>query len=303
MSLTGRRPIVTRPAPSGKLSPARPPPARITSAGPRSTTSLTDSVLSGAEKSLERTRWWAQFKEELEIAEIRMPAVQIVVLTALGTIVFAWLAAVISGSAVFSLFAFGIPLLARTYVKQQLARKRKAFGEQLPENLQMLSSALRAGHSFVGGLSVVVEDAEEPSRREFRRVVADEQLGVPLEDALETVVRRMASDDLEQVALVAALHRETGGNTAEVLDRVNEVVRGRIELRQRVRTLTAQGRLSRWVVTALPVGLMLILSALNPHYMSPLFTHTIGRVLLVLAAIMVVAGSLAIKKIVEIDDI
>jgi tight adherence protein B len=188
-------------------------------------------------------------------------------------------------------------------VKQQLARKRKAFGEQLPENLQMLSSALRAGHSFVGGLSVVVEDAEEPSRREFRRVVADEQLGVPLEDALETVVRRMASDDLEQVALVAALHRETGGNTAEVLDRVNEVVRGRIELRQRVRTLTAQGRLSRWVVTALPVGLMLILSALNPHYMSPLFTHTIGRVLLVLAAIMVVAGSLAIKKIVEIDDI
>lgn len=271
--------------------------------GRRSTTSLTDSVLSGAEKSLERTRWWAQFKEELEIAEIRMPAVQIVVLTALGTIVFAWLAAVISGSAVFSLFAFGIPLLARTYVKQQLARKRKAFGEQLPENLQMLSSALRAGHSFVGGLSVVVEDAEEPSRREFRRVVADEQLGVPLEDALETVVRRMASDDLEQVALVAALHRETGGNTAEVLDRVNEVVRGRIELRQRVRTLTAQGRLSRWVVTALPVGLMLILSALNPHYMSPLFTHTIGRVLLVLAAIMVVAGSLAIKKIVEIDDI
>ena len=269
----------------------------------RGTASLTDSVLSGAEKSLERTRWWAQFKEELEIAEIRMPAIQIVVLTALGTIVFAWLVAVISGSVVFSLFAFGIPLLVRTYVKQQLARKRKAFGEQLPENLQMLSSALRAGHSFVGGLSVVVEDAEEPSRREFRRVVADEQLGVPLEDALETVVRRMASDDLEQVALVAALHRETGGNTAEVLDRVNEVVRGRIELRQRVRTLTAQGRLSRWVVTALPIGLMLILTALNPGYMSPLFTHTVGRALLVLAAIMVVAGSLAIKKIVEIDDV
>jgi tight adherence protein B len=272
-------------------------------AGRRATTSLTDSVLTSAERSLERTRWWAQFKEELEIAEIRMPAVQIVVLTAIGTIVFAWFLAIVTGSVIFSLFAFGIPLLVRTYIKQQLARKRKAFGEQLPENLQMLSSALRAGHSFVGGLSVVVEDADEPSRREFRRVVADEQLGVPLEDALETVVRRMASEDLEQVALVAALHRETGGNTAEVLDRVNEVVRGRIELRQRVRTLTAQGRLSRWVVTFLPVGLAVILSALNPGYMAPLFTHTVGRVLLVLAAIMVVAGSLAIKKIVEIEDI
>jgi tight adherence protein B len=272
-------------------------------AGRRPTSSLTDSVLTGAERSLERTRWWAQFKEDLEIAEIRIPAVQLVVLTVIGTIAFAWLVAVISGSAVFSLFAFGIPLAVRAYVKQQLAHKRKAFGEQLPENLQMLSSALRAGHSFVGGLSVVVEDAEEPSRREFRRVVADEQLGVPLEDALETVVRRMASEDLEQVALVAALHRETGGNTAEVLDRVNEVVRGRIELRQRVRTLTAQGRLSRWVVTFLPVGLMLILTALNPGYMSPLFTHTIGRVLLVLAAIMVVGGSLAIKRIVDIEDV
>jgi tight adherence protein B len=271
--------------------------------GRRSTTSLTDSVLTSAERSLERTRWWAQFKEELEIAEIRMPAVQIVVLTVIGTIAFAWFVAIVTGSALFSLFAFGIPFLVRAYVKQMLARKRKAFGEQLPENLQMLSSALRAGHSFVGGLSVVVEDAEEPSRREFRRVVADEQLGVPLEDALETVVRRMASEDLEQVALVAALHRETGGNTAEVLDRVNEVVRGRIELRQRVKTLTAQGRLSRWIVTALPVSLMLVLSALNPGYMSPLFTHTIGRVLLVLAGIMVVAGSLAIKKIVEIEDI
>jgi tight adherence protein B len=271
--------------------------------GRRATSSLTDSVLTSAERSLERTRWWAQFKEELEIAEIKKPAVQIVVLTIIGTIVFAWFLAIVSGSVIFALFALGIPLLVRTYLKQQLARKRKAFGDQLPENLQMLSSALRAGHSFVGGLSVVVEDAEEPSRREFRRVVADEQLGVPLEDALETVVRRMASEDLEQVALVAALHRETGGNTAEVLDRVNEVVRGRIELRQRVKTLTAQGRMSRWVVTFLPVGLMLILTALNPGYMSPLFTHTVGRGLLVLAAIMVVAGSLAIKKIVDIEDI
>jgi tight adherence protein B len=272
-------------------------------AGRRASASLTDSVLTSAERSLERTRWWAQFKEELEIAEIRMPAVQIVVLTVIGTIAFAWFVSVVTGSAAFALFALGIPLLVRTYVKQQLARKRKAFGEQLPQNLQMLSSALRAGHSFVGGLSVVVEDAEEPSRREFRRVIADEQLGVPLEDALETVVRRMASDDLQQVALVAALHRETGGNTAEVLDRVNEVVRSRIELRQRVRTLTAQGRLSRWIVTFLPVSLALILSTLNPGYMSPLFTHTVGRALLVLAAIMVVAGSLAIKKIVEIEDV
>jgi tight adherence protein B len=86
-----------------------------------------------------------------------------------------------------------------------------------------------------------------------------------------------------------------------VLDRVNDVVRARIELRQRVRTLTAQGRLSRWIVSALPIGLMLVLTLLNPGYMDPLLTHTIGKVMLVFAGLMVLSGSYAIKKIVEIE--
>jgi tight adherence protein B len=185
-------------------------------------------------------------------------------------------------------------------IMYRIEKRRRAFGDQLPDNLDVVASGLRAGHSLVGGLSLVVNDAAEPSKSEFQRVVADEQLGVPLEDALSVVARRMKSRDVEQVALVSSLQRETGSNSAEVLDRVIESIRERAALRRLVRGLTAQGRLSRWVVTALPVGLLLVISAINPTYMKPLFTHTSGRVVLTIGAIMIIAGSLVIKKIVDI---
>ena len=193
-----------------------------------------------------------------------------------------------------------IPFGVRSLLKRKLAKQRKLFSEQLPDNLQVLSSALRAGHSFIGALSVVVNDAPDPARSEFQRVVADEQLGVPIDEALRVVVQRMDSRELEQVALVGALQRETGGNTAEVLDRVTDTIRERFELRRTVSTLTAQGRMSRWVLTFLPVGLLLIISVINPGYMHVMYQSTVGRVLLLMASISIVCGSLVIKRIVNI---
>jgi tight adherence protein B len=159
---------------------------------------------------------------------------------------------------------------------------------------------MRAGHSFSAALSVMAEEAPEPTRRELARAIADERLGVPVEDALHAVARRMASRDLEQVALVAALQRETGGNTAEVLDRVTETVRERAALRRMVLTLTAQGRLSRWIVSALPVVLLGVITLINPDYVRPLYTTGFGHVVLALAGVMVISGSLVIKRIVDI---
>jgi tight adherence protein B len=259
-----------------------------------------DVVLSRAEKSFARTRWWSRFKEELEIAGIKAPAVQIVLWTVVATVLVTWLVYVVTGSLLFALAGLAIPYLVRSFVKKRLNRQRNLFADQLPDNLQVLSSALRAGHSLVGALSVLVDDCPEPSRGEFRRVLADEQLGVSVDRALGAVARRMTSRDLEQVALVAALQRDTGGNTAEVLDRVAETVRGRFELRRLVRTLTTQGRMSRWVVSFLPVGMLALITLINPAYMAPLFSHPAGRVLLFVAGVMVVAGSLVIKRIINI---
>ena len=135
----------------------------------------------------------------------------------------------------------------------------------------------------------------------MQRVVADEQHGVPVQTSLQIVADRMASTDLEQLAMVAELQRESGGNAAEVIDRVAETVRERFDLKRLVDTLTMQGRMTRWIVSALPVGIVLILQIENPHYLHPLIASTAGKIGLGLAVAWAVAGSLVIKKIIEIE--
>jgi tight adherence protein B len=265
----------------------------------RQTSALAEKLLAGTEQSLSGTRWWGGFKHELVVAEIPLPAEQIVVLSVIATLFAGWLFYALVGTAM-AILALGLPLIVRWLIKFRAERQRRIFGDQLADNLQVIGSALRAGHSFAGALAVMVEEAPEPSRREFRRVVADEQLGIPLEESLRDTGERMSCRDLEQVAMVAALQRETGGNSAEVLDQVAENIRQRAALRRLVRTLTAQGRMARWIVSSLPVGLLLIILVVNRDYMHPLITRTSGQVVLGFAAVMVIAGSLVIRKIVDI---
>jgi tight adherence protein B len=260
-----------------------------------------DKVLLAAERALARMRWWPKFKENLEIAGVEPPAVQIAILTALGALVFGWILGAASGSPLLGLGGvIAVPVAVNAFFEQKLNRQRKLFAEQLGDNLQVIASALRAGHSFIGALAVSTEEAPEPTKREFDRVLADEKIGVPLEDGLEVVARRMDCRELEQVRLVATLQRETGGNTAEVLDRVADTVRERGELRRLISSLTAQGRMSRWIVTALPVFLIIAISVISPAYMRPLLETGAGNAMLVLAVVLITTGSLIIKRIVNI---
>jgi tight adherence protein B len=238
--------------------------------------------------------------EALEIAQIDTSSATLLVGTIVATVVGFLLLDLATGSAWWALLALLVPLAVREFVVRKLARRRKAFAEQLPDMLQVVSAALRAGQSFAGALAVVVESSTDPMKSEMQRVVADEQLGVPLERSVAVVVNRMKSRDLEQVALVAELQRESGGNAAEVVDRVAETIRERFELQRLINTLTIQGRMSRWIVSSLPVGLLLALAVINPHYMHPLVSNLGGKILLGLAAALVVGGSLVIKKIVDI---
>jgi tight adherence protein B len=256
-------------------------------------------LLRGAEGALEHLRWWPRFKATLELADINASPTQIVLLTLLGTLIAGIILYELIG-AFGVVLAFGVPFIARALIHAKLDRKRRAFAEQLPDNLEVLAAALRAGQSLVGALSAVVEISPEPANSEFRRALAEEQLGVPLEDALGAVVKRMDNNDLDQVALVARLQRETGSNAAEVIEQVVQNVRSRAELRRLVRTLTAQGRLSRWVLTAVPIVLVLFLPIVSPGYLNPLLHHLFGKVMLVFATLMVIAGSVVIGKIVNI---
>jgi tight adherence protein B len=255
--------------------------------------------LGEAERTLESRSWWTRFEEELEIAQIKTPAIQIVA-AAIATTLAAFVIIYLIGGILFALLAFLVPFVFRWYCRRKLLQRRKAFSEQLPDALAIIASALRAGHSLASALSVVVENADDPMKSELQRVIAAEQLGSPLDDALEVTVKRMDNRDLEQLAFVARLQRESGASAAEVIDQVTENVRERFELRRLVNTLTAQGRLSRWIVSLLPVGLLLIILVLNPSYLHPLFHKTSGQVLLVFAALLVCLGSWVIGKIVDI---
>jgi tight adherence protein B len=239
-----------------------------------------------------------KLERDLEIARVEMPASRVALITAVATLVVVFICFLIAP--VFAVVGLATPLITRSIVAHKLRKVREEFADQLPPNLQVLASALRAGHSFIGSLSVVVDNAHEPSRSELQRVVMDERLGVPVEDALRRVAMRMESRDLDQLALLAELQRTAGGNAAEVIDTVVETLRERLDLRRLVRTLTAQGRLARWVLSALPAGAAAVLLLLQPTAVLPLFQTGIGQVALVFAAALVIAGSLVIQKLVTI---
>jgi tight adherence protein B len=244
--------------------------------------------------------WWARLERDLEIARIEMPPRRIAAIAGLSALFLAVVLA--SFSVVLALFGLVVPpLIARSTVQWRVARLRDAFADQLPTALQILASSLRAGHSFSGSLSVVVENAHEPARSELQRVVQDEQLGVAPETALRKMADRMENRDIEQVALLAELQRTSGGNSAEVLDTIVDTIRQRGELRRLVRALTAQGRMARWILTALPVVLTGFLWFMHPDIMSAFFASGVGQVALLISALMVAAGSIVIQRIVDIE--
>jgi tight adherence protein B len=245
-------------------------------------------------------RLWAQFKEDLDIARLDIGAGRLTLLTVTATAVAMWLVATLSGVPGAAVIGLAVPPAVRLFVIVKAGRQRRAFADQLADNVQIIASAMRAGHSFVGALSVVVEEAAEPSRREFMRIVNDERMGKPIEQAFAELASRMRNDELEHIGLVARLQTQTGGNTAEVLDRLVETLRSRGELRRLVRTLTAQGRLGGWVVSALPLLLLLAMTLLSPSYAEKIFDTGAGHVMLAISAVLIGAGTLAIRRIVDI---
>jgi tight adherence protein B len=259
-------------------------------------------LLVRTERSLDGERWWDAFKEKLDIARIERPAIEVVYLTVACSVVGAVLVSALARTVAAGVAALIlVPVLARAVVNHRLRRQRLLFADQLPAHLQELAAAMRAGHSMISGIALMAQGASEPTQGEFQRVMADEQLGMALEDALRSVAVRMDAQDMEQVSLVAELHRQTGGNMAEVLDRVAEAVRERAQLNRELRTLTAQARGSRWIVTLIPPVLLTLIELVNPTYIKPLFHTATGQLLFALAVGLVVAGWLVMGRIVRIE--
>ena len=246
------------------------------------------------------TGWWAELERDLELARMTVTARQVVGMALAGTFAI-FLIALLLSAPLLGLFGLTTPLIARSVIRRKVAAIRDEFADQFPGSLQVLASALRSGHSFNGALGVVVDHAREPAKAELARVLQDDRLGVLPEDAIRKLGRRMANRDIEQVALLAELQRTAGGNSAEILDTVVGTIRERAEIRLLVRTLTAQGRMARWILTGMPIFLAGFLWLVHADAMANFFSSRGGQVALVLAAAMVAAGSVVIQKIVDID--
>jgi tight adherence protein B len=255
----------------------------------------------GAQKQRKRSfRWVEGFAEDVDVAQIPHDPSRMLWLSALGGLLLGVIAAVLIGPFWFILAAAG-PIGLNAWVRSKARRVRNNFAEQLPENLDVLASALRAGHSLANAMGVVADEAPEPSKREFRRVVTDEQLGIPLDEALEVTAKRMQNPDVDQIAVLALVQREAGGNTAEVLDQVTKNIRARMDVRRLVKVLTTQGKISSWVIAAVPLAILLFLLLVNPEYLDPLFHRLIGQIASVAAVVMAVTGFYIIRRIVSIE--
>jgi tight adherence protein B len=260
------------------------------------------AMLAGtAQRTVGDQRWYQRFETDVDLGGFKLSPLAIIGWTIVGGILTSLVVAAWQQSLWGLLAGLAAPFVTRFIVKRRVSKMRRAFEEQLADNLDVLAGAMRTGHSTMGALSVMVDSAIEPSKTEFRRVLQDEQLGVPIDDALMVMARRMESYDAEQLALVMRLQREAGGNTAEVLDRVAEVIRGRMELRRLVDVLTAQARISRWVLTGLPIFVLLALSFTGGDYLDPMINTLVGKIALVVGAFMVLIGSLWIKQISKMD--
>jgi tight adherence protein B len=193
--------------------------------------------------------------------------------------------------------AFG-PTIA---LRIALSRRADKLREQLPDVLTIMASSLRAGHSFLQSLDTVAKEISQPAAAEFQRVVAEIRLGRGAEDAMEAMAERVGSTDFKWAVLAVNIQREVGGNLAEILDNVADTLRERATIRRQIRVLTSEGRLSAWVLALLPVAIALYMFAVNPDYISLLFTTTIGLVMLITSACLLVVGIFWMRKIVDID--
>ena len=182
-----------------------------------------------------------------------------------------------------------------------IQRRRAKFADQLPDMLQFVAGSLRSGFSLGQGLDAAVREDTQPVAGEFSRALAESRIGVDLEDALDQVADRMESSDLRWTVIAIRIQRETGGNLAEVLGNTVETMRERAMLKRHVRALSAEGRLSAYILVSLPIFIGGWIFLTRRSYLRPMYTSTVGIILLTIAALMIGGGALWMRKLVKVE--
>lgn len=191
-------------------------------------------------------------------------------------------------------------MLPRFYVGRRIGGRLGAFNKQLPDTITLLSNSLRAGSSFLQSIELVSRETPPPMGEEMGRVVREVNLGLGMEEALKNMVRRIKSDDLDLMVTAISIQQQVGGNLAEILDTIAFTIRERVRIKGEVNTLTAQGRMSGYLVAFLPIAIAGMINMIQPAFMAPLFNQTIGQIMLGVGITMMTIGFFAIRKITDI---
>jgi tight adherence protein B len=266
-------------------------------------------------RSLERQDFGSQIAADLARADLKLRVSEYLALWGASTVAVPVLMVVLSP--VFS--SLGTPLflivgaivgffVPRFWVSRRKSSRLGKFNNQLADTISLIANALRAGASFLQAVEMVVRETQAPMSTEFARVVREVNLGLPFDQALENMVRRVRSDDLDLMVTAISIQHQVGGNLAEILDSIAFTIRERVRIKGEIRTLTAQQRMSGLVVGLLPIGLFIFLSIAAPSFMAALFDQKIrlaglpaGVVLLGAGGFMMALGFLAIQRIVDIE--
>jgi tight adherence protein B len=187
------------------------------------------------------------------------------------------------------------------YLLRQRAVRMRRFEELFPEALDLLSRAVKAGHAFQTAMNMAAEELPDPVGPEFRKTFDQQNFGLPLRDALNAMSERVPIIDVKFFVTAVLIQRETGGNLSEILDNLSHVVRERFKVLRQVRVHTAHGRFTGWVLLALPAGLAIVLSFINPEHMDLLFRESMGRMMLAAAIVMQTIGFFWIKRVIKIE--
>jgi tight adherence protein B len=254
-----------------------------------------DRLATGSTRGSALTRW-------IEQSGVKASLTGILLIALFNAIVVALIIGLISRA------SWGLPLgaglgFAMPFMFLRMKRRRRLllFEEQFPEALDLISRALKAGHAFATGMKMVADEMPEPVGPEFRKSFDEQNFGLPLKDSLDNLSQRIPSLDVRFFATAVLIQRETGGNLSEILDNLAHVVRERFKILRQVRVFTAHGRLTGYVLLALPAFLSVALMFINPEHMNLLFRERMGQMMLLGALVMQFIGYLWIQQVIKIE--
>jgi|DewCreStandDraft_5_1066085.scaffolds.fasta_scaffold00322_6 tight adherence protein B len=225
---------------------------------------------------------------------LALTVISVIAFMALGWLLFNQIALVLLSGVI----GYFVP---RWYLAIRHRRRLNAFNNQLGDILNLWVNALRSGYSVLQAMEAIARELPPPASVEFNRVVQEHRLGLPLEMALQNLLRRVDSDDLDLVVTAVNVQREVGGNLAEILEVISHTIRERVRIKGEIRVMTAMGRYSGYIITLLPIVLTLLLFVINRPYIMQLFQETCGWIMVGVGLTMMAAGFLAIRKIVDIE--